>query len=62
MSKKKLDEGHNDGFNRDDNNWGDNKRKVIIPDGEPVLEPEGMPREEYDGNLDPIPDDRINLD
>ncbi len=54
-------EGNNEGYNRDDNNWGRN-RDAVEPEGERVLEPENMPREEYDGNLDPIPDDRINLD
>lgn len=61
MGKKKLDKGHNGGFNRDDNNWGRN-REAEVPEGEPVADPEEMPREEYDGNLDPIPDDRINID
>jgi len=52
---------HRKGFNRDDNDFGRN-RDFIIPDGEPVGQPGEMPAEEYEGNLPPIPDERINLD
>lgn len=52
---------HNKGFNRDDNDFGRN-REFIIPKGEPVAHPEGMPQHEYEDNLPPISDENINID
>ena len=53
---------HNRGFNRDDNDFGRN-RDFIIPEddeGDEVLDTDE--RDEYEGNLGPIPDDRVDID
>jgi hypothetical protein len=52
---------HRKGFNRDDNDFGRNK-DFDIPDGEPALESDGMPQEDYPDNAEPIPDEHINID
>lgn len=49
------------GYNNPDNIFGKDT-KAVEPKGERVAEPKGLIREEYDGNLGPLPREKVNLD
>jgi len=48
------------GFERDDNNFGRNREDIPLHGPRPV--PDGTDRHDHPDNMDPIPNEHINID